>query len=279
MWELSVWELSAPAGTNSESDPGWGENFQNSSRAEQPLSRRCVHINSRPCILINTRPQILLQFLLHRPPTDLIQNLTTADGYVIICVTMAQSVKELDSLLDSVTTEPSFSPPANPQPPVGARPPKIRYTHDAMVDLIIANPEKSQNWIAEQFGYTPAWVSTIFTSDAFQARLAQRRAELVDPALIATIEHKFKAMAHRSAEILMEKLNNPIEKISDQLALQAFQISTRAAGFGVRDIAPPASTTEVHLHLDSLAGRLTGLLSKAKSAEGITFDHPVGDES
>jgi len=99
---------------------------------------------------------------------------------------------------------------------------------------MIAHPRATQNWFAEQFGYTPAWVSTIVTSDAFQARLAERRKEIIDPSLMASVEHKFKAMCERSATVIMEKLNRPTAEIPDQLALQALQIASKAAGFGAR---------------------------------------------
>ena len=49
---------------------------------------------------------------------------------------------------------------------------KIRYTHTDMIDHIIANPWVSQNDLAARYGYTPAWVSNIMASDAWQAAMA-----------------------------------------------------------------------------------------------------------
>jgi hypothetical protein len=38
---------------------------------------------------------------------------------------------------------------------------KVRYTHDAMIDLIIADPSIHQNHLAKIFGYTASFVSII----------------------------------------------------------------------------------------------------------------------
>jgi len=85
---------------------------------------------------------------------------------------------------------------------------RVKYSHDAMIDLIIVNPGISQGDVAKAFGYTEPWVSRIFGSDAFQARLAQRKADLVDPTLVASVEERLRAVASRSLDLVMEKLEN-----------------------------------------------------------------------
>lgn len=116
-----------------------------------------------------------------------------------------------------------------------ARIQKVRYTHDAMIELIIEDPTVSQDKIAAYFGYSVPWVSRIFGSDAFQARLAQRKLELTDPFLVATIEERFRGLAMQSIDIIAEKLaatKNP------DLALKALDISSKAMGFGARAREP-----------------------------------------
>ena len=68
----------------------------------------------------------------------------------------------------------------------------VRYTHDAMIDLLIARPEVTQNEVAEHFGYSTPWVSRIIRSDAFRERLATRKAEIVDPAILERVEARFE---------------------------------------------------------------------------------------
>ena len=109
---------------------------------------------------------------------------------------------------------------------------RVNYTHDAMIDLVLQNPMISQNEIAAQFGYTPTWVSIIFNSDAFQARLAARKEEIVDPLVRAQVEEAIKGLVTRSIAILREKLDST--NASTDLALEVFKASTRAAGYGAR---------------------------------------------
>lgn len=108
---------------------------------------------------------------------------------------------------------------------------RVRYTHDAMIDLIIANPGISQGSLAKHFGYTGPWISRIFNSDAFQARLAQRKQDLVDPTIMATLDEKMVALAHQSMDIVAEKLaltQNP------DTAFKVLELTTKSLGYGAR---------------------------------------------
>lgn len=137
--------------------------------------------------------------------------------------------------------------------------PKMRYTHEGMADLILENPWISQNQLAAHFGYSPAWVSTIITSDAFQAILASRRAELVDPELRLTLQERFQAMTTQSLRVLQEKLAKPADQVSDQLALRAAELGAKALGLGGNAAPPPAPNPAEYL--PALAERLMRLRS------------------
>lgn len=117
---------------------------------------------------------------------------------------------------------------------------KVSYTHDAMIDLIIAQPSISQGELAKFFGYTQSWVSTVKNSDAFQARLAERKAELIDPAITASIDEKFRALADSSLNLLIERVTSAV-KPSDDFLLQTAKLSAGALGYGAK--APAASNT------------------------------------
>lgn len=142
---------------------------------------------------------------------------------------------------------------------------RVKYTHDAMIDLIITNPAISQNAIAAHFGYTASWVSQIVTSDAFQVRLAERREELVDPTIRATMEERFKGLVARSLDILAEKLNRPAHQIPDNLVLRTLEINSRAAGYGAnRDPVAPTEVN-VNVHLENLGENLVKLLQRKRA--------------
>lgn len=140
---------------------------------------------------------------------------------------------------------------------------RVRYTHDAMIDLIIKNPWISQNEIALHFGYSVGWISQIFCSDAFQARLAEKRIEVVNPELRATIEERIKALAVQSLAVLQEKLNRPASAIPDNLALRAAEFGAKALGLGAHS-APPAPPAGDRLTI--LADRLVVLQRNVKES-------------
>jgi hypothetical protein len=112
---------------------------------------------------------------------------------------------------------------------------RVHYHHDAMIDLILAVPGISQGEIAKQFGHTQAWVSRIFCSDAFQARLAERKTELLDPTIIASLEERMRGVTMQSLDILAAKLE---ATQSAEMALQTLGVTTKALGFGARTNTP-----------------------------------------
>lgn len=108
---------------------------------------------------------------------------------------------------------------------------RVKYSHDAMIDCIIATPGISQNDLAKHFGYSAPWVSRIINSDAFQARLASRKNDIVDPSLVLSVDERLRNLASRSLDIVMEKLD--VSKNPDT-ALRALEITTKALGYGAR---------------------------------------------
>lgn len=111
---------------------------------------------------------------------------------------------------------------------------RVRYTHEAMVDMIIAEPWIHQNELARRFGFSASWISTVIASDAFQAALDKRREEIVDPTMRATVKEQLGGLMMRSMEILRAKLDSHHSNVPDQLALRTLELTSRAAGYGAR---------------------------------------------
>ena len=110
-------------------------------------------------------------------------------------------------------------------------PVKVRYSHQAMADMIIQNPWISQGELAAHFGYTQGWVCQVIASDAFQAYLNERKGELVDPAIRATIDEMFKGLVRQSILKLQERLAaNP----TDDLLVAVMNGAGKALGYGAR---------------------------------------------
>ena len=84
---------------------------------------------------------------------------------------------------------------------------KVSYTHEAMIDLILQEPTVTQVELAEVFGYSIGWVQTVLSSDSFRARLAERKAALVDPAIANSLNERLQTVAIKSLDLVSEKLS------------------------------------------------------------------------
>lgn len=157
---------------------------------------------------------------------------------------------------------------------------RISYTHEAMIDYIIAHPTADLRELSLVFDRSPSWISTIKCSDIFRERMIERTQEIVDPQLSATIRERFDALATRSLEVLQEKLTQPVEMVSDELALKAAELG--AKGLAVGGFAPKGSAPQVVVNnnrIELLAERLTQLIpSRAPAAEVVDLPStPLGD--
>ena len=137
---------------------------------------------------------------------------------------------------------------------------KIRYSHDAMIDILVENPWVHQNQLAAHFGYSPAWISTVMATDLFKAKLAERREQLIDPELRASLKERFEAVVTKSLRVLQEKLEAPT--VPDNLVLRAVELGAKALGLGGN--APPPAPTYAPDHLNNLAGRLLALQARTR---------------
>lgn len=142
---------------------------------------------------------------------------------------------------------------------------KVRYTHTDMIDFIIANPWVSQNELAARYGYSPGWVSNIMASDAWQAAMASRRDEVVNPELKATLDERFRGITLLSLQKLQQKLEAP--QVSDQVVLRAVELGAKACGIG-GNRAPAAEVSQTVINLFSperLAAYANGKLQQIEN--------------
>ena len=147
---------------------------------------------------------------------------------------------------------------------------KVKYSHDAMIDQIIQNPQVSQNQLAAMFGYTVGWVSQVVNSDAFRERLAERKEEVVDPLLRMSLEERIRGAVDLSLQVIMQKLSDGGGNIN--AAIRVLEHGSRALGYGAQQkqpqvtvqnyvaIVPPksldgASWVESHKPAASVAGQ------------------------
>lgn len=135
----------------------------------------------------------------------------------------------------------------------GRGPRHLRYSHADCIDRLLMCPGIAQKELAQLYGVTDTWMSIVMNSDAFKAGLAARKAELIDPVLVATLNEKYAAAANRAIEVVIEKLAK--DDVSDKFALEAAALGAKALGMG-QPTNPQVSAVD---HLAALAHRLTDL--------------------
>jgi len=114
-------------------------------------------------------------------------------------------------------------------------PPNYLRAHEAIIDQLLIDPGATYGKLSKLTGYSRAWLSKVISSDAFQAKLAQRQAALVDPIILSSIEARLKGTIELSLDIIDERLE-AAPKFDDALA--AFSAVSKAMGMGQRVAAP-----------------------------------------
>lgn len=141
---------------------------------------------------------------------------------------------------------------------------RVRYTHDAVIDEILINPSISQGDLAKMFGFSQGWMSIIINSDAFQNRLAERKGELVDPKIRASIAERLDAVAKRSLDKIMDRLDNPAAQISN-----ADLVAMAKLGVGDKNTRGNAPMTQNNLYVVALPGQAPNTKAWLENAQGL----------
>ena len=106
---------------------------------------------------------------------------------------------------------------------------KVSYSHDAMIDLIIQEPTVTMVELAKLFHYSEGWVARVIASDAFKARLAERKEQLVDPHVAQSLNERLQGVAIHAIDLVGQKLES--EK-SASYAMDALGVASKALGLG-----------------------------------------------
>lgn len=162
----------------------------------------------------------------------------------------------------------SATPPA-PLPTVVTPSGRFIYSHKDLIDYILANPTATREQIGARYGRSPSWVTMVTSSDAWRAAFAARRAEVVDPTLIASHEERYAAVASLSAERLLERLADKAKPMSDAMLCRAAEFGAKAVGAGGN--APTAAPT---VRLEVLAERLKNFLP-SDHPQGIIYENEI----
>lgn len=102
----------------------------------------------------------------------------------------------------------------------------ISHRHQAIMDLMLAQPDVTQREIAAVLGYTEAWVSQVIHSDVFQATYRKLYKDQFDTVVIGSRE-KLLGLAHQAMERVGEELQNAP---TPRFALDTMNSTLRALG-------------------------------------------------
>jgi len=147
--------------------------------------------------------------------------------------------------------------------------------HEGILNYLVTNPGCSRLEVAEEFGVTRAWLSTVIHSDVFQAKLRERQDEVFTEAIVAPIQDKLLGAAHMATERLMELL--PYEGETNKVAA-ALDTTLKNLGYGQRvgGVSVSAETVNVvQVSPDALARARTMVGAAREARNIITEDQPL----
>jgi hypothetical protein len=111
-------------------------------------------------------------------------------------------------------------------------------THEQMLNWLVLNPEKSQRELADHFGFTQSWVSSILHSDLFQAALKEKQG-----AIFSMVAASIPAKLARAADLAIEGLTTQIEGSQDKdFLLDATDKILHRMGYAPQSARAPAGS-------------------------------------
>lgn len=105
--------------------------------------------------------------------------------------------------------------------------------HEVIIDLWLMDPLLTQREIAAKLGKTEAWLSILINNDAFRAKYAERKGELVDPEIVAKVEERLSAVTNKASDELLRRLTIAPSSFTVKDLNQTVASTTRALGMGV----------------------------------------------
>ena len=159
---------------------------------------------------------------------------------------------------------------ASLQPPTTTCNPTLTaalYSHQAMIDLMISQPNYTHEQLCSHFGRPASWLCSVLASDSFQSTLDPVRHLVLDPSLTANMQERFKALAIRTSNVMLTKMDG--KEVSDFLVIKAGEVSIKALGLGVKGVEQAALSAPVEKSTDTLAERLLAMMDRNQQQNTI----------
>lgn len=153
---------------------------------------------------------------------------------------------------------------------------RLSHTHHDIARFMLENPALPLSAVAQHFGYTQPWLSTIIHSGAFQAHLAELQSS-ADGMVIADVPARLRSIASMALDKLGDQLEfaegtGPASRVDRTFVQETAEMALKALGFGrqgsVGADAPQGPSTVIY------ADRL--VIEQARErllVRGRTLDH------
>lgn len=143
-----------------------------------------------------------------------------------------------------------------------ALPPQT-YTPQALIALFIERPGLTFKEYASAFGRGAGWLASVIASDNFQSLLTSSGARelLHDPAIVGTMEERFRALAMQSLAVLQDKLDG--KEVSEFIVTKAAELSIKALGMG--QAIATSNEPQQPVGAEAVADRILKAMEKARA--------------
>lgn len=159
----------------------------------------------------------------------------------------------------------------------------LSICHQAIMDYLMAHPTERLQDVAKAFGYTPAWLSQIIHSDAFQVMLKEKQG-IAFHETVLTIKDKMMVTAHAA----LDKLNDMLPSIQDPRTINDItENMLDRLGFGAKPIngnvtinqqnnmvVPNTNAAEIAAARKLLEARRVSALGVALDGHGVPIALP-----
>lgn len=146
----------------------------------------------------------------------------------------------------------------------------LSHTHESVMNFMLLNPSLALREVADHFGYTQAWLSTLIHSDLFQAQFESRK-EGIRVRVADSIPQKMRL----AADLGMEKLVAKLEQTEDpEFILDATDKLLHRLGYAPSKVAVSVGGAGVANQQNNFYISAADL-DKAKAAMGLAALRPM----
>jgi hypothetical protein len=117
---------------------------------------------------------------------------------------------------------------------------RLSHRHEAVLRVMLENPDAKLGDIALLLGMTPAWLSTLIHTDAFQAALREKQGDLWSDSRVS-VRDRLSGIASAGLDVLGERLadaETPTGEVRETTKMALTALGYGGSGAGVAANGP-----------------------------------------